>query len=97
MSPTWRGPSAISVRRACGASASTPRPSATSREADYTVPTAIVIGAEGKGLSRVVREACDAVVSIPMRGRVASLNASVAAALALYEALRQREAAAALP
>ena len=65
------------------------------READYTVPTAIVIGAEGKGLSRVVREACDAVVSIPMRGRVASLNASVAAALALYEALRQREAAAA--
>lgn len=64
------------------------------READYTAPTAIVIGAEGKGLSRVVREACDTVVSIPMRGQVASLNASVAAALALYEALRQREGAA---
>ena len=59
-------------------------------EADYSQPTAIVIGAEGKGLSQLVRERCDLLVSIPMMGKVASLNASVAAALVLYEALRQR-------
>ena len=59
-------------------------------EVDYREPTAIVIGAEGKGLSRLVKERCDLLASIPMRGRVASLNASVAAALVMYEAARQR-------
>ena len=62
-------------------------------EVDYRQPTAIVIGAEGKGLSRLVKEHCDLLASIPMRGRVASLNASVAAALVMYEAARQRHPA----
>lgn len=57
---------------------------------DYRQPTAMVIGAEGRGLSRLVRERCDLVASIPMRGKIASLNASVASALIMYEALRQR-------
>ena len=52
-------------------------------EIDYRQPTAIVIGAEGKGLSRLIKERCDLLASIPMRGRVASLNASVAAALVI--------------
>ena len=51
---------------------------------------AIVIGNEGKGVSRLVREKCDFVVSIPMTGKISSLNASNAAAVILYEALRQR-------
>ena len=59
-------------------------------EVDYTVPTALVIGGEGTGVSDVVRKKCDRVARIPMCGEVASLNASVAAALALYEAFRQR-------
>lgn len=53
-----------------------------------TEPCVLVIGAEGQGLSRLVRERCDARVRLPMRGRVGSLNASVAAAVALYELLR---------
>ncbi|MFN2557587.1 MAG: 23S rRNA (guanosine(2251)-2'-O)-methyltransferase RlmB [Nitriliruptorales bacterium] len=53
-------------------------------------PVAIVVGAEGRGLSRLVTERCDALASIEMRGQVGSLNASVAAALALHEALRRR-------
>jgi len=57
---------------------------------DFTLPTAIVIGAEGVGMRRLVRERCDWVVSIPMGGRVASLNASVAAGIVLFEAVRQR-------
>ena len=57
---------------------------------DLTLPTAIVVGAEGKGLRRLVRERCDWLVSIPMRGRVSSLNASVAAGVALFEVVRQR-------
>ena len=57
---------------------------------DYTVPTAVVIGGEGGGVSDVVRKKCDTVARIPMRGNISSLNASVAAALVLYEAYRQR-------
>jgi 23S rRNA (guanosine2251-2'-O)-methyltransferase len=57
---------------------------------DYRPPTAVVIGAEGKGISDLVRKKCDFLARIPMRGRISSLNASVAAGVVLYEALRQR-------
>jgi 23S rRNA (guanosine2251-2'-O)-methyltransferase len=57
---------------------------------DYTTPVAIVVGNEGKGIRRLVREHCDHLVKIPMYGKVASLNASVAGALVMYEAARQR-------
>ena len=57
---------------------------------DLTGPTAIVIGNEGEGMSKLVRENCDVLVSIPMKGQISSLNASAAAAVMLYEALRQR-------
>lgn len=59
-------------------------------EADFAGPTAIVIGSEGEGISRLVREKCDFIVSIPMRGKVNSLNASNAAAVLLFEAVRRR-------
>ena len=58
--------------------------------ADLKGPAAIVIGNEGEGMSRLVSEACDFKVSIPMHGRISSLNASNAAAILLYEAVRQR-------
>lgn len=59
-------------------------------QVDFRQPTAIVIGSEGKGLSALVRKRCDYLASIPMRGRITSLNASVAAALVMYEAFGQR-------
>ena len=59
-------------------------------EVDFTGPTALVLGAEGKGIRRLTQENCDQVVSIPMLGRVDCLNVSVATGVCLYEALRQR-------
>lgn len=60
-------------------------------QTDLTGPICLVIGSEGEGLGRLVRECCDVLVSIPMRGRVSSLNASAAAAVLIYEVLRQRQ------
>jgi 23S rRNA (guanosine2251-2'-O)-methyltransferase len=57
---------------------------------DYNMDCAIVLGAEGKGVHDLVRKKCDFVVSIPMLGKVASLNVSVAAGVMLYEIVRQR-------
>jgi 23S rRNA (guanosine2251-2'-O)-methyltransferase len=59
-------------------------------EADFKGPVALVIGAEGEGISRLVRERCDFLVRLPLLGRIESLNASAAAAITLYEVVRQR-------
>jgi len=59
-------------------------------DVDFTLPVGVVIGSEGKGLRKTVAEKCDFIVSIPMRGMVNSLNASVAAAVLMFEVLRQR-------
>ena len=60
------------------------------RESDLTGPVALVVGSEGEGISHLVLEGCDKVVSIPLKGQIASLNASVAAGIALYEVMRTR-------
>ena len=59
-------------------------------DVDLTGPVVIVIGDEGEGMARLTRERCDSLVQIPMRGKVQSLNASVASAIILYEMIRQR-------
>lgn len=59
-------------------------------ECDLTGPLGVVVGSEGEGMSRLVRESCDFLVRIPMLGEIESLNASVAAGVLLYEAVRQR-------
>ncbi|GBR74981.1 23S rRNA (guanosine(2251)-2'-O)-methyltransferase RlmB, partial [Candidatus Termititenax aidoneus] len=61
------------------------------RDGDYRGGVALVIGGEGNGLARLTRELCDYIVSIPLKGRISSLNASVAAALLMYEVVRQRD------
>ena len=57
---------------------------------DFTGPLALVIGSEGDGMGRLVSESCDFIVSLPMKGQLSSLNASAAAAITMYEILRQR-------
>jgi len=57
---------------------------------DWTGPTALVVGSEGRGMHRLVRERCDLVVCLPMAGRIGSLNASAAGSIALYQAWRSR-------
>lgn len=57
---------------------------------DYTSPTAIVIGSEGNGIGRLVKEKCDQIISMPMCGKINSLNASVAAGVLMYEVTKQR-------
>ena len=59
-------------------------------QADLTGPLALVVGNEGKGMSRLVRDHCDVLIKLPMHGYINSLNAAVAGSIALYEALRQR-------
>ena len=60
-------------------------------ETDFTGPCALVFGSEGDGVSRIVKESCDAIVSIPMYGKVNSFNVSTAAAVILSEAARQHK------
>ena len=57
---------------------------------DYKMPLALVIGSEGFGMARLVKENCDFLVKIPMKGKITSLNASVSAGIVMYEVVRQR-------
>ena len=59
-------------------------------QTDLTMPLVLVVGSEGNGMSRLIKEQCDFLVKIPMKGKITSLNASVACSLLLYEVLRQR-------
>ena len=59
-------------------------------ETDYSGKTVIIIGSEGFGMSNLVEKQCDFIASIPMRGKVNSLNASVAAGIIIFEAMSQR-------
>jgi 23S rRNA (guanosine2251-2'-O)-methyltransferase len=59
-------------------------------QTDLAIPLALVVGSEGRGLGRLVRETCDMLIKLPMRGKISSLNAAVAGSIALYEAWRQR-------
>jgi 23S rRNA (guanosine2251-2'-O)-methyltransferase len=59
-------------------------------QANLTGPLGLVVGSEGQGLARLVRETCDFLIRLPLRGQVESLNAAVAGAVALYEVRRQR-------
>jgi len=61
------------------------------RKADFKGSAAIVIGSEGEGMSRIVKEKCDFLIKIPMKGHITSLNASAAAAVILFEAMKQRD------
>lgn len=83
----WLGAAKDSGAWIYGAEAGAPAPHT---QADLTGKVVLVLGGEGKGLRRRVAETCDLLVSIPVRGRVASLNVSAAAAVLLFEALRQR-------
>lgn len=67
------------------------------RTMDATLPLAIIIGSEGKGMSRILKENCDFLYHLPMLGKVTSLNASVAASLLMYEVLRKRQPLNVLP
>jgi 23S rRNA (guanosine2251-2'-O)-methyltransferase len=60
--------------------------------ADLRGPLALVVGSEGEGVRRLVRETCDFVIKLPMLGKITSLNAAVAGSIVLYETLRQRRA-----
>jgi 23S rRNA (guanosine2251-2'-O)-methyltransferase len=70
--------------------AATEKATTTLYEADFAVPTAIVMGSEDTGISKEVLKLCDAQVAIPMRGKIGSLNVAAAAAVVLYEVVRQR-------
>jgi 23S rRNA (guanosine2251-2'-O)-methyltransferase len=84
---SWLGQAKEAGAWIYGAEAGAPAPHT---QADLTGRVVLVLGGEGKGLRRRVAETCDLLVSIPVRGRVASLNVSAAAAVLLFEALRQR-------
>ncbi|RMD52856.1 MAG: 23S rRNA (guanosine(2251)-2'-O)-methyltransferase RlmB, partial [Nitrospirae bacterium] len=62
-------------------------------DVDFKRPAAVILGSEEKGISRTVKEQCDELITIPMKGRISSLNVSVAAGIVIYEALRQRSTA----
>jgi 23S rRNA (guanosine2251-2'-O)-methyltransferase len=87
---TWFKTAGIWVVGAAGEAAQ------CSHDANLSMPLALIMGAEDKGLRRLTRESCDFLVSLPMLGQVSSLNVSVAAGILLYEAVRQRRALAGL-